>query len=1040
MSGISTGVGLLSGINHAQLIEQLMAIEARPLNQLRLRMSGVDAQKTAYLEISAKILAAKNASVRFKTKALFQVFSASSSKPEALTATASSGATPGTFTFRVRRLVTNSQLVSRGFADANQTPVGAGTLTFELGKGKVNDATELSVLNGGQGVRRGSIKITDRSGASTQVDLSFALTLEDVVAAINAADGVNVRARVTGLEENGATGDRLVIEDLTGATTSDLIIDNVGGGFTATDLGIAGRSPGSRRDGRALLSVSERTSLSFLSDGNGVGRFANGSLNDDLVFEITGGEGGGFSVSLGDFLKGSTRVEALNGGNGVRLGVMTITTRDGQNTDVDLAGAKTVQEVIDRLNNSGAAIRAQFVQSHLLVTDESTASGEAPVFKIADKTGNAAADLGILATKRDGATSISGRDIYRVQSLGDVVRAIQFAEGNDGRVTARVDGKNLVLETSQADVTIAVRAGKTSDGVASDAAADLGILDGEFSVGASLVSRDLIGGLNTVLLRNLQGGAGVGLGQISFMNRSGASATVDLAGTNTLQDVIDVLNRDLAAINLSVTINAAGSGLRIVDASGGGGQIQIKDVTGSSAVDLGIAVNDGSGRVAEGDVVEGGNVQRKYIASGTLVSSINQGQGIMSGEFTVTAASGRSFSVTISTNGVKTVGQAIERINSAAKQAGVDVLARINDTGDGILLEDRTEGTGRLTVTDEGGTTARDLRLAGTAKEGQAFIDGTFETRIDIAAGDTLNDVAAKINATGGSVTAAVVNTGGSDLPFTLTLSSKVSGRAGDLLVDAGGIDLGLQTLIRAQDAILTYGDGDNSVLITSSSNTLENVIPGVTLNLLDVSEDPVTLTVSQDVEKIVGAIQSFVDAINGAQSSIGNATKFNSETLARGVLFGDSTVSTVRARLTNVFFRRFEDGGDLYRTLSAIGLSIGTNHTLEFDADKFREAYAASPQQIEALFTNDRTGLGDVLEETFDGLTDEEGVIPARTELLDNQKELFSDRIDALTLTLDGKRARLERQFLALETSLAQLQRSQNALIQLQALAQQAR
>ena len=51
--------------------------------------------------------------------------------------------------------------------------------------GRVNPSTELDTLNGGQGVRRGTITITDRSGADAEIDLSTSMTVDDVLNAIN---------------------------------------------------------------------------------------------------------------------------------------------------------------------------------------------------------------------------------------------------------------------------------------------------------------------------------------------------------------------------------------------------------------------------------------------------------------------------------------------------------------------------------------------------------------------------------------------------------------------------------------------------------------------------------------------------------------------------------------------------------------------------------------------------------------------------------------------------------------------------------------
>jgi len=63
------------------------------------------------------------------------------------------------------------------------------------------------------------------------------------------------------------------------------------------------------------------------------------------------------------------------------------------------------------------------------------------------------------------------------------------------------------------------------------------------------------------------------------------------------------------------------------------------------------------------------------------------------------------------------------------------------------------------------------------------------------------------------------------------------------------------------------------------------------------------------------------------------------------------------------------------------------------------------------------------------------DGVITRKNDLLDGQRKILSDRIAQLNVLIDKKRLRLERQFQGLETALANLQRQQTALSQLQAV-----
>jgi flagellar hook-associated protein 2 len=212
-------------------------------------------------------------------------------------------------------------------------------------------------------------------------------------------------------------------------------------------------------------------------------------------------------------------------------------------------------------------------------------------------------------------------------------------------------------------------------------------------------------------------------------------------------------------------------------------------------------------------------------------------------------------------------------------------------------------------------------------------------------------------------------------------------------------------------------------------------VVEGVSFNLLNVSDEPVTITVSQDVESTVTRMQDFVDAYNEMQSIIDTTTQFDSETYEKGPLFGESTVNTVRNRLSRGLLGNFQVPGVL-DTLAAVGLRVGGNYRLEFDAERFRDTYENNPEAVEALFTEEDTGAGAVLTDIIESLTDEfDGLLTQRDQLIADQQELLNDRIESLNALLATKRARLEAQFVALESSLASLQDQQSVLSDLQGL-----
>lgn len=1025
MSGISSGVGLISGINTAQLIEQLMALEARPIQNLQSRVGALDTRRAAFLDLSAQLMAIRNSVSNFHQQSFFQRFQSKSSNENVLLANASQNALPGSATIRVHSLVTNHAMVSRGFVDANSTPIGVGTMTIESSAARVDNSTELNLLNGGRGVKRGVIQITDRNGASAEVDLSRAFTIQDVLDAINSNTTIAVRASVTGVPTfgmNGPTGDRIVLED-TSSGAGNLSVLDVGGGSTAQDLGIAASVSEGRIDGADLMRIDMTTLLSALNDGNGIDRLRQGATAGDLIFNTSSGS---FSVSLSDVLQINTDLRALNSGNGVRLGVIRITDRNGDTADVDLTEAATIGDVRAAMLDAGLAISVTTVNSRLLITDTSSATGaNANTLKIEDISGHAAQDLGIAGEVES--NSINGRDVYRVASVGDLVRAINHAHGNNGQVSAAIslDGKHLELTTAANAGTVTIAAGVDSTGVFSQAAKDLGILNATISAGGRMNTRRLVGGLNTTLLATLNGGAGVGRGVVSMTDGHGRSTVLDFSTAATLGDVIDLINNDTAT-GIAASVNRAGNGIVLRDESGGSAAMTISDDVGTLAADLNIAGTFAPGTNA---AAESGNLQRQYISRRTSLAGLNAGSGIGTGTISITGTNGGIHQINVGNN-IQTVGELIDTMNLVLPST---IQARINDRGDGILIEDSAAGAGKLTVADQTGRVASALRLVGEAKAGQTVIDGSFETTIEVGATDTLTQLAQRLNEANAGVSASIISDGSTTNPFSLTITSTTSGRRGAMTIDTGGLDLGLGTLTAAQDALVSVGTGGGtaSILVASASNTLTDVLPGVTINLLSASSDEVTVTTDQDINGIVESIRGFVDRYNQAQGKIDELTSFNNETFARGTLFGDRTVDQVRQRLQRVMMRPFEGADPAVARLFNVGIRLGSGNRLEFNETRFRETYEQSPELVEQLFTTAETGLGAVLQTTLDEMTRSfDGLLARRNDVLEEQQKILNDRISQMNILLAAKQRRLESQFAGLESTLAALQDQQSALL----------
>ncbi len=1019
MGTITSGVGIISGIDYQSMIDQLMALEARPRDQLMTRIGNIDAQKTAYLDISARITALLARIGVLTQTASFRASTATSSNPDILSAIAGSGVQPGTYSFVVRALASTQQFVSRGFQDRT-TPLQTGVLTIESAQARVNRSTQLAELNGHTGVRRGSFKIINGTQQAT-INISDALTVGDVLEQINAA-GIQVSARVT--------GDGLVLQDTSG-TSTELRVQEVDNGQTAADLGFGtGHTYSATGElaGQAVIYMADSTPISALNDGLGMSAALAG--NDFTI----GADGQSIGVSLNDILATTTRLGRLNHGQGVRLGQIRITARDGSSTTIDLSGAHDISDVKAALEGAfgGSRISAVVTGSRLVINDNTDVSAledeQTSDFVIEDVSGYAARDLGIDGRSTTG--SINGRDVLHMDNVGDVLSAINYAAGNEDAagaplVTAMLaaDGHGLELHTASGSMVIT----GPGAGARSQALFDLGFQEGTYpdtGSGAVAAGGRIMGSLNTVLLKSLSGGTGL-TGTTLQIDANGTSALLDMTGTETLADVIERINQatDGAGGSLGIEATYDATGTRIV----------VNNVLDGSAITISGDFAESIGLAQTGTSIRSANLQRQYVGAATALESLGMGRGVALGRFKITNSKGVSATVDLTSSSNETVQDVIDAINGT----GIGVQAAINATGDGLLLTDTSGGAGTMKVEEDGGTLARDLNLLGSATDGQ--IDGSYEFQLDIGGSDTVDSLAARIGAETTLATATLLNDGTALAPYRLNIASRVSGSAGELIIDDSQADLGISTLAPAQDARVFFGGSAASgILLTSSTNTFANVLDGLTFTASGVDDQPVTVTVDRDLDTLVTTLEGLVDDFNSAVDRVREAGAYDAETETPGILQGEGTLYTIQSRLSRLFVGSIYAGGPFTR-LSDVGIKSGSTGHFAFDEEAFRAAYASNPEAVERFFTDEQFGVAVQIKKQIEQITDTEGLIPHATATLAADTDLLRERVDQLNEQLDRKRARLVMEFQAMEVALSQLQSQQAALASLTALASMA-
>jgi flagellar hook-associated protein 2 len=407
---------------------------------------------------------------------------------------------------------------------------------------------------------------------------------------------------------------------------------------------------------------------------------------------------------------------------------------------------------------------------------------------------------------------------------------------------------------------------------------------------------------------------------------------------------------------------------------------------------LGFSSLSGSGLVLGAHTVS--VTQASSAASTAGTSALASSTTISSSNDTVTLnADGTSYTLTIA-SGVYSPSQLAQAVSAAAQAAGAPVAATVGSQGQLVLSTTNQGSAASLQVT--GGTALTTLGLAAmssavTGTDAIVSVDGTSTTVTDVTAGEALTlssgtggtvtatvgpgahigvgsltaqdvstgngslaDVVSAINGAGAGVTASAVqdSSGG----YLLDLSSTSTGADANVGISPtafAGSSLGdLQVAQAAQDAEVSIG-GTGGPTVSSSTNQVSGLLPGLTVDLVTASTAPVTITVSPDASSMATKVSSLVDAANKVLSDISSQSQYDSSTKTGGPLLGSGLAEQLTQQILSLFSTTSGTSG--LGTASATGITEDQG-TLQFNKTAFEAAYNANPTGVEALFTQGGT------------------------------------------------------------------------------------
>jgi flagellar hook-associated protein 2 len=294
----------------------------------------------------------------------------------------------------------------------------------------------------------------------------------------------------------------------------------------------------------------------------------------------------------------------------------------------------------------------------------------------------------------------------------------------------------------------------------------------------------------------------------------------------------------------------------------------------------------------------------------------------------------------------------------------------------------------------------------------QFNIDGTNTASIDTT-GKTLADVAEAINQNISGLTASVLS---SDTGYYLNVARTSTGyatTAGAALTIVSDPGLGLVSQQDAKNASLTI-DG---LSVSRQSNTISDVVPGITLNLTGksgVSNNVNFAASSSGTEK---ALSTFVDAYNTLAQTLTGQLVTDPNQSYGDTLIGYSTSATIELTMQSMLSQMVVASGGV-RTLADLGLELQRDGTLQLNPLTLQNAVKSSPSAVNAIFSTATTGIAATLKTLSNNQTNllTGTLVLQQNSLTSNVSDLSDQELSAQAY-LDAERTLLTEQFTNMET-----------------------
>ena len=287
---------------------------------------------------------------------------------------------------------------------------------------------------------------------------------------------------------------------------------------------------------------------------------------------------------------------------------------------------------------------------------------------------------------------------------------------------------------------------------------------------------------------------------------------------------------------------------------------------------------------------------------------------------------------------------------------------------------------------------------------------------------NTLSKLAETINNQNIGVSASVIQDSNG---YRLALVSTASGAPGDVTVSGNTSGLSFTKAVTGTNASLVV-DG---IPISSASNTVSNVINGVTLSLGSPSPAPVTVNVNPDTTQVTSAINNLVSAYNTVIGEINSQFNVASDGSGGGPLETDNSLREVQSQLLAALSYSIPGNNGIVN-LASIGVNFNNDGTLSVDSGKLNSALASNFSAVQNLLQNTSNGFAQNLSTVLTNINGAgTGILSLDTQSINSTSQSLTKQISDLQAALLVQQTSLTAIYAQVNTTLQELPLLQNQI-----------